>query len=145
MCNRAMFFQKMKSHHAKHPHFGPRGFGRMGRHPHFQAAHNYPPVNIEELDDRYVLSLHAPGYAKGDFQISLVDNILTVKVEKNNDPMEVNWRRQEFSSKGFERGFELNDKIDKEKIGAKYTDGILQLTLTKIEGSETVRTKISVD
>lgn len=145
MCNRAMFFEKMKSHHERYHHYSPRGFGKWGRHPHFQVGRNSPPVNVEELDDRYELSLYAPGYAKNDFQISLVDNILTVKVEGQENQLDTNWRRQEFLSTGFERGFELNDKIDRNKIEAKYADGILRLTLTKKEGAETIRTKINIE
>lgn len=139
-----MLYQKMKSHHAKHGHYSPGGFGRWGKHQNFRSGGNYPPVNVEELDDRYELFLYAAGFSKSDFQISLVDNILTVKVKNQENQEEKNWSRQEFSSKGFERKFELNEKIDSDKIEAKYTNGVLQLTLAKIEGSETIRTEIDI-
>ncbi len=69
---------------------------------------------------------------------------MTVKVKNQESQEEKNWSRQEFSSRGFERKFELNDKIDPDKIEAKYINGVLQLTLAKFEGSETVRTEIDI-
>ena len=34
----------------------------------FANAWGYPPVNVEELDDRYEILLYAAGYAKSDFK-----------------------------------------------------------------------------
>ena len=48
----------------------------------FANAWGYPPVNVDELDDRYEIQFYAAGYAKSDFQINLNDDTLTVAVEK---------------------------------------------------------------
>ena len=145
MYSKKMLYQKMKSHYAQSGHCSPSKFGQRGRHRNFRHHGAYPPVNVKELDDRYEIFVSAAGFSKKDFQISLVDNMLTIKVESKEKQEATNWHRQEFTPSDFEQKFELNDKVDSTKIEAVYTDGILQLTLIKIEGTETVRTEININ
>jgi len=110
-------------------------------------AWGYPPVNVEELDDRYEILIYAAGHDKEEFSISLKDDTLIVKAgrpSKAEEAPELNWRRQEFRPTGFKRFFELNEKIDREAISAQYVDGVLKITLAKKPGSETVRQEIEV-
>lgn len=111
-----------------------------------EAAFGYPPVNVKELDDQYELRLYAAGYEKADFQITLKDNTLIVAVNKEGQrDNRTSWKRGlEFQPGNFERHFELNDKIDKESISAKYENGVLLLTLQKLEGKETFRQEIEI-
>ncbi len=109
---------------------------------------SYPPINVKELDDRYEIFLVAPGLKREDFNISLVENEMTILVnnkEKEAKEAGVIWRRKEFSFGRFQRRFELNEKIDLASIKAKYGDGILHLTLLKLEGEETNRKDIFVN
>jgi HSP20 family molecular chaperone IbpA len=46
--------------------------------------------------------------------------------------------------KSFERKFELNDKIDKTAIAANYENGILIVSLPKLEGHEIERQAIEI-
>ena len=137
---------------AEHPrHHFKRKFKKMMAHK--IAKHNrrhgrghFPKVNVQELDDRYELYVYAAGYSKSDFKVDLTDNTLTIAVDKiANDLSENHWRRQEFRPRKFERQFELNDKIDKDSIAAKYEDGVLKITLAKLEGFETVRKAVEID
>ena len=132
---------------AYHPKMGKyyhKNYGRRAWKNKMIARFGYPPVNVEELDDHYEIKLFAAGYEKGDFQINLEDNFLTVSVNKfeRND-----FRRgfANFKPTNFERRFELNEKIDKDSISAKYVNGVLILTLQKLEGFETVRKDIEVN
>jgi HSP20 family protein len=119
----------------------------------------FPPVNIEELDDKYEISFFAAGYSKSDFKISLADDTLTVSGAKESkggsaqDPdwediesrhHHRHWRNREFKLRNFERHFILNDKINRDEIQAKYEDGVLKITLSKKEGAETIRTNIDI-
>ena len=81
---------------------------------------------------------------KNDFKIGLTDDVLSISVEKKEETTE-NWKRQEYTPRGFVRQFELNDKINKEAIGGKYENGVLILTLPKLEGFETARHEIEID
>ena len=141
MCNRQAFYHKWKSHHRHHR---ARKFERWAKR--FGAGRFYPPVNVQELDDRYELFLYAPELTKDDFKISLTDRILTIEVEEQEQstPENSTWRRKEFTPGGFRRQFELNEKIDTESINAEYAEGVLKVTFSKLEGFETIRQEISV-
>ncbi|NNF33697.1 MAG: Hsp20/alpha crystallin family protein [Saprospiraceae bacterium] len=94
-----------------------------------------PSVNIKETGDAYYVEMAAPGMKKGDFDIELDNNILTIKSEKKMED-ELNegehYTRKEFSYQAFQRSFNLNKKIvDDAKINARYADGILSIMLPK--------------
>ena len=110
-------------------------------------AWGYPPINVDEMDDRYEILLYAAGYDKNAFSISLKDNMLIVKAEKpvqEGEKSDMHWYSREFRPNSFKRYFELNEKIDKEAISAQYADGVLKVTLPKLEDSVTVRQEIEV-
>lgn len=108
------------------------------------ATFNSPPVNVRETDNSYELYLFAAGYEKSDFKIALTDQTLSISVE-DAKLEEGNWKRQEYTPKGFVRQFELNEKTDKSAIGATYRNGVLILSLPKLEGFETTSHEIEID
>jgi len=151
MCRKSFYHQKenyrKNYHHQKHGHWMTGNMEKWARKKRFGFNESYPPVNVQELDDRYEIFLVAPGLIREDFNISLVENIMTIAVDKKESTEKEelgNWKRKEFSAGGFQRKFELNKKIDLDTIKAKYEDGILQVTLPKLEGEETVRKDILV-
>ena len=102
---------------------------------------------MEELDDRYEIIVYAAGYDKSEFSISLTDDTLIVQADRPSqaeEAPETSWRRLEFHPVGFQRYFELNEKIEREAISAQYADGVLKITLSKKPGSETFRQEIEV-
>jgi len=109
------------------------------------AKFNRPPVNVRETDNSYELYLFAPGYEKSDFSIGVTDNILNISVADKKQDSEGNWKRQEYTAQGFVRQFELNEKTDTASIAATYKNGVLILSLPKLEGFETTRKDIEVD
>lgn len=112
---------------------------------HHRQGH-FPKVNVQELDDRYELFVYAAGYSKKDIKVDLSDNTLIIAANSTTEnETDYNWRQQEFRPRKFERQFELNDKIDKASIAAKYEDGVLKVTLAKLEGFETVRKAVEID
>jgi HSP20 family protein len=134
MCYGKAYHHKW-AHHPRHHHSAKKA-RRQGWRGH--QFWNQPPVNIQELDDRYELWLFAAGYQKADFQVHLKDDTLLIRVVPQEGELvdTDNWRRREFRPTQFERQFELNDKIDRDAISAKYEDGILKLTLSKKAGME---------
>ncbi|MGB0523193.1 MAG: Hsp20/alpha crystallin family protein [Flammeovirgaceae bacterium] len=131
---------------AYHPHWKKQYAKKWLKHK-FASAWNQAPVNVKEYDDQYLLLLYAAGYAKSDFQVSLKDHTLVITVKKASHEQEDgwHWRRQEFHAGAFEREFELNEKVNKAEITAKYEEGILTVTLPKLEGFETQRQDIDID
>jgi HSP20 family protein len=103
----------------------------------FSTFHStLPSVNIQELPDKFIVEMAAPGMKKDDFQVEFNNGILTIKSElKNEDEKsDANYTRKEFSYQTFQRSFNLNSKIiDDSKIQAKYQNGLLLLSLPKKE------------
>jgi HSP20 family protein len=107
---------------------------------------NFPAVNICETNDNYELEFNVPGRKKEDFKITVDKNILTVSFEKTEEQKEEKKQfiKREFITQSFKRSFTLDEKIDAEKIDAKYENGILMLTLPKKEELKVVPKEISV-
>lgn len=102
-----------------------------------------PAVNIKETTDDYSLSLAVPGMKKDDFKIDMEGNMITVSCEKeeSKEEKEAKYTRNEYNFTSFSRSFTLPDEINKEKIDARYENGILKLVLPKKE--EVKKTAIS--
>jgi HSP20 family protein len=94
-----------------------------------------PAVNITEQKDDYQVSLAVPGMKKDDFNIDVEGNMITISSEKEDSKEEKDKRftRKEYSYSSFSRSFTLPDEVNKEKIDAKYEEGILKLLLPKKE------------
>jgi HSP20 family protein len=96
---------------------------------------NVPAVNITEHKDEYQVSLAAPGLKKEDFNIAVDGNMLTISSEKeeNKEEKDKKFTRKEYSYSSFSRCFTLPEEISKEKIEAKYEDGVLKISLPRKE------------
>ncbi len=94
-----------------------------------------PAVNIAEDENSYLLSLAAPGMKKDDFRIDLEGDTLTIHAEKEREQQDGARRftRREYEYQSFSRSFTLPDGADRDKIDARYENGVLMLTLSKKE------------
>lgn len=99
-----------------------------------------PAANIDETKDQYELSLAVPGMKKSDFNIHIENNILTVSCEKEekSETKQKNGYRNEFNYSSFSRSFALPDEVIKDKIDARYEDGVLKLSLPKKEEAKKI-------
>jgi HSP20 family protein len=96
---------------------------------------NVPAVNITEQKNDYLVSLAAPGLKKEDFKIDVDGNMLTISSEKEESKEEKDkkFTRKEYNYSSFSRSFTLPEEINKEKIEAKYEDGVLRISLPRKE------------
>ncbi|MCW3121982.1 MAG: Hsp20/alpha crystallin family protein [Flavipsychrobacter sp.] len=121
------------------------GWGQL----HEEATSFHVPVNIQETDKSYELHVVAAGLKKEDFKLNIDKNILNIsfeqKEEKQEQPDQAKWLRNEYRMRSFKRSFTLNDKVDTSKIAAKYANGILNISLPKKEVSEPATHEISVN
>jgi HSP20 family protein len=107
-----------------------------------------PAVNITEEKDAYHVSLGVPGMQKEDFKIDVDGNMLTISSEKEESKEEKDkkFTRMEYNYASFSRSFTLPDEVAKDKIEASYKDGVLNITLPRIEtASKPSATKIAVN
>lgn len=105
------------------------------------------PVNIRNTDTSFELQIAAPGLKKDDFTIRLDRDLLTVSFEhkEESDESSNGWIRREFRNRSFNRSFHLDDTVDADGIAATYADGILTLTIPKVEPSKLPVRTISVN
>ena len=97
-----------------------------------------PATNVMENENMYIVQLAAPGLKKEDFFVNINDEgNLVIKMEQKDDEKKDNekthYLRREFSYTKYEQTLILPDDVDKEKIEAKVSDGILTVNLPKIE------------
>ena len=111
-----------------------------------QEIFGFTPVNIVEKNDHYHLQVAAPGFDKGDFNIKLEGETLTISAEKKEETKSETDKviRKEFSSKTFKRSFTLDEKIDAVNISAKYENGVLHVGLPKKEEVKAVTKEINI-
>ena len=107
---------------------------------------NTPSVNIVENDEQFKMQLAAPGFTKEDFKISVNDNTLTISAEKKSETNESTERftRKEFSFNRFSRSFTLTEMVNVEGINASYENGIMLVTLPKLESAKPKSREIKV-
>jgi HSP20 family protein len=96
---------------------------------------NIPAVNITENKDEYLVTLAVPGMKKDDFKIDMEGNMLTISSEQEESKEEKDklFTRREYNYSGFSRSFTLPDEINKEKIDARYENGVLKIALPRKE------------
>jgi HSP20 family protein len=101
-----------------------------------------PAINVMENDKGYKLEVAAPGMCKDDFTIHInKDGNLVIEMEKKKcgckgkeeEKKECKFLRKEFSYSKFSQTLLLPDNIDKEAIDAQVTNGILKVTIPKVE------------
>ena len=97
-----------------------------------------PAINVMENENTYVVQLAAPGLKKEDFFVNINDEgNLIIKMEQKEEEKKENekmhYLRREFSYTKYEQTLILPDDVAKEHISAKVSDGILTVTLPKIE------------
>lgn len=104
---------------------------------------NIPAVNITEHKEEFLVSLAVPGMKKDDFKIDLDGNLLTISSEKeeNKEEKDKKFTRKEYNYSCFSRTFTLPEEINKEKIEAKYEDGILKIGLPRKEEAKKLSAK----
>jgi HSP20 family protein len=101
-----------------------------------------PAVNVRETNNEFLIEVAAPGMKRDDFKVELENNVLTISSEREDrmeeNDQEGNYTRREFSYQSFLRSFSLpQDKVRGEEIAAKYTDGVLHVTIPKTEEAKT--------
>ncbi|TNF98364.1 MAG: Hsp20/alpha crystallin family protein [Gammaproteobacteria bacterium] len=104
-----------------------------------------PKVDVIDRDDEVVVRAEVPGVEKDDLEISVSDNSVTIKGETKHEEKEEKgaYYRSEISRGAFTRTVVLPGIVATDKAKAKFKDGVLELTIPKIE--KTRRRTIKID
>jgi HSP20 family protein len=102
-----------------------------------------PDVDILEQPDAFVILADMPGANQESVEINLDKGILTLDAASAGDPAEAPARYAEYRVGGYHREFRISEDIDREKVSAKMSDGVLELRLPK--SAESQPRRISVE
>jgi HSP20 family protein len=99
-----------------------------------EAAAPEIKVDVEENDKAYVVKAEIPGVKKEDIDVQIDGNVVSISAEsKREKKVEEKGKviRSERYYGSMLRSFSLAHDVDQAEANAKYTDGILELTLPK--------------
>jgi HSP20 family protein len=102
------------------------------------------PVEVQELDNAYLMTAELPGVKKEDIDISIAGNQVTISAETKQEKMAADakeWCNERLYGK-FSRTVQLPLEIEEEGADASYADGLLHLTLPKKASSVAKRLEI---
>ena len=97
-----------------------------------------PAVDIKETREAFLIEAELPGMSKDDVKVTVHDGVLSVqgerrKVEETSDEKQ---HRVERLDGSFQRRFTLPDNVDESSIQARFNDGVLSLSLKKVEPAQ---------
>ncbi|WP_457747254.1 Hsp20/alpha crystallin family protein [Sulfurimonas sp.] len=106
-----------------------------------------PTVNTREDDDAYHIELDLPGVKKEDVDVSVDKNALTIKGKREvrEEVQEDDYYRIESSYGTFARSFTLPEKVDVENIKAHNENGVLEITIPKLQVLKDTTKKIEIE
>jgi HSP20 family protein len=92
-----------------------------------------PHVDIYENKDQIVLEAELPGMKREDFDLSVENNVITLRGERHFEKKEEtdNYHRVERAYGSFVRSFTLPNTVSAEGAVADYRNGVLRVTLPK--------------
>ena len=104
-----------------------------------------PAVNEKEDEKAYYVEVDLPGVKKEDINVEVKDNVVTISGERKfkKEENDKDYTRVESFFGKFERSFTLPSDADSENIDAKVEDGVLHITIPKVEEKENTK-KIEV-
>ncbi len=108
---------------------------------------NYiPKVRISEDKDNFYIKTELPGMNKEDVKISVENNVLSINGNKKQEKKteETNLIINEIYYGEFSRNFNLSNDIKTDAIEAIFNDGVLNITLPKVEEAKPVVKEINI-
>ncbi|MGB0931823.1 MAG: Hsp20/alpha crystallin family protein, partial [Chitinophagales bacterium] len=113
-----------------------------GEFPTTETSSRHTGVNISESDADFLIEVALPGLEKGDFDVNVEADVLTISAKRKADNKEEGegngrkYTRKEFNFTSFKRSFYLPENVNSDDIAANYNNGILSLSLPKVVKEE---------
>jgi len=106
-----------------------------------------PPVDVREDEKEVTVKAELPGMEEKDIEVNLADNGLTLKGEKKAEKEEKgkdNWYR-ETRYGAFQRFIPLPEGLDREKVDARFKNGVLTVTLPRLEAAKSKKIAVKTE
>lgn len=103
-----------------------------------------PPMDIYETGDRFVVHVELPGIEPDSVDLSVEDNVLTVRGERRfyDEVNEESFHRVERRYGAFSRSLTLPQTADAERIEASFDKGVLTIGVPKVEQAKPKKIQI---
>jgi HSP20 family protein len=105
-----------------------------------------PAVNMRQTDKGIEVTAELPGIDEKNVDVSLADNVLTIRGEKKEEreQNDSGWQVSERSFGTFVRNVSLPIEVDEDKVSAQFKNGVLTIVLPAAADAERKAKKIAV-
>ncbi len=112
------------------------------------ARGSFPAINIGSTPQSIEVYAFAPGLSAASFEVTIDRGLLTIAGERNSeiasddDTLTTQTYSSERYSGKFRRTLTLPDEIDASQVEARYVDGILHISLRRMEAAPAKRVEV---
>jgi HSP20 family protein len=105
------------------------------------AVHGFPPVNVWYNGETALAKAELPGVNPESLDVSVVNDTLTLKGSRAGEldaaqAESAQWLRRERPAGEFTRAVKLPFRVESDKVGAAFSNGVLTLTLPRAEADK---------
>jgi len=121
---------------------------RVGLEPgSFFRPNVYPPMNIYDDQESYIVRAEVPGADLKNMDISVTGDTLSIKGERAapQTPEGASYHRREIGYGQFRRALTLPGQVDSSKVTASYTNGILEIRLPRAEQAKLRKIQVKTE
>ena len=110
------------------------------------TRHAWPRTSVSETEHSVEIEAELPGVDENDVEVTLNDDVLTIKGEKRmeRDEQQKDYWHQERTFGRFARSINLSFDPDPKTVKALFVKGVLKITLPKSAGVKQHTAKIPV-
>jgi HSP20 family protein len=122
-------------------------FGKqLGSPGRIRTSYVYPPMNVWETADGYVVACEVPGLEMGDLEVFVAGDQLTVSGNRAGSiPDSATLHRRERDSGHFSRAITLPGPVDSAKTEATLAEGVLTVRIAKAEEAKPKRITVHLE
>lgn len=106
--------------------------------PNGTSAVEFPAINVWASDDNAIVTAELPGTAPDSIEISVVGDSLTMRGSRRPEELKEgeSYHRRERWSGQFTKTLELPFQVDAGKVDARFSKGVLNITLLRAEANK---------
>ena len=105
----------------------------------------YPKVNVYEYDDKIGIVAEIPGLDKSNVSVDVEEQVLTISGDKHGfDSDGGKCITRELKQSAFKRSFNLGEHLDGTDVSAKFKDGMLSISVPKIEPEQPKKHSVKI-
>ena len=106
-----------------------------------------PVADLIDKKDALLIRAEIPGVAKDNIKVNVMEDRVDVsaRLERKKEEKEENYYCYERTYGAWQRSFSLPEKVKSERAKAKYKDGVLEITLPKIEEEKEKKKELKIE